>query len=61
MKGFYFVLTIYEGGRAGYTEKKYRTAHGAERRAAIQRNKAGVKTARVCYETGNSVDIKKFI
>lgn len=61
MNGNYFVLTIYEGGRAGYSERRYKTPRGAERRAVIQRKKAGVKTARVCYQTGMTVDIKKFI
>lgn len=61
MTGYYFVLTIYEGGRAGYTEKQYKTSHGAERRAAIQRKKAGVRSAKVCYQIGNTIDLKKFI
>lgn len=61
MNGFYFVLTIYQGGRVGYSEKQYKTERGASRRAALQRNKAGVRTAKVCYQTGETVDIKKFI
>lgn len=61
MTGNYFVLTIYEGGRVGYSEKRYKTQAGANRRAELQRKKAGVRTARVCYQTGQTVDIKKFI
>lgn len=61
MNEYFFVLTIYEGGRVGYSEKQYKTQQGANRRAALQSKKAGVKTARVCYHTGETVDIKKFI
>ena len=61
MKGYYFVLTIYEGGRVGYSVKRYKTQSGANRRAELQLKKAGVKSARVCYQTGDTVDIKKFI
>lgn len=61
MSGYYFVLTIYQGGRVGYSEKQYKTERGANRRAELQRKKAGVNTAKVCYQTGETVDIKKFI
>lgn len=62
MNGYYFVLTEYESGRVTYSAKRYRTKQGAERRAAINRLRLGVRTARVKYQAGQTaVDIKKFI
>lgn len=61
MMGYFFVLTEYESGRVGYSVRRYQTERQAERRAALQRKKSGVKTAKVCYQTGQTVDIKKFI
>ncbi len=60
-QGYYFVLTKYESGRCGYSERKYATESGARRRAVAIRKRAGVKSATVCYQTGLTVDIKKFI
>lgn len=59
--GYYFVLTKYKSGRCGYSERKYATEQGARRRAAAIRKRADVKSATVCYQTGLTVDIKKFI
>ncbi len=60
--GYFFVLTHYESGRWGYSERRFPTAEQAERCAEIKRTKAGVKTAGVRYQAGQTaVDIKKFI
>lgn len=61
MNGFYFVLIAYKSGRYGYSERQYATEVQAKRRAAVIRKRADVKSARVCYEAGQTVDIKKFI
>ncbi len=61
MNGYYIVVTEYESGRVEYSVKRYQTQQGAERRASINRLKLGVKSSRVCYQTGMTVDIKKFI
>ena len=60
--GYYFVLTEYESGRYGVSERRFATESEAERRAESRRKKAGVKSARVKYQAGqNDVDIRKFI
>ncbi len=62
MSGYYFILTEFTDGRYGYSERRYTSYEEAETRAEIKRSKAGVKTARVKYQTGeNPIDIKKFI
>ena len=57
----YFVLTKYESGRCGYSERKYDTPQGAERRASAIRKKPGVKSASVCCQTAATIDIKNYI
>lgn len=60
--GYWFVLTEYENGRCGYTERRYKTKLSAQRRAKIIRQRQGIKTAKVCYQCGvKPIDIKKFI
>lgn len=60
--GYFFVLTVYENGRVGYSERRYQTEKKAERLARLRRKRAGVKTATVRYQAGQTaVDIKKFI
>lgn len=62
MNGYFFVLTEYISGRFGYSERRFATEDEAELYAASRRKRAGVKSARVEYQTGQSdVDIKKFI
>ena len=62
MSGYYFILTEFSDGRYGYSERKYKSKEEAEASAAIKRGKAGVKSAKVKYQSGaNPVDIKKFI
>ncbi len=60
--GYYFVLTAYESGRFGYSEERFATEEAAELCAAARRKRAGVKSARVMFNIGESdVDIKNFI
>ena len=62
MNGYFFVLSEYTSGRFGYSEQRFATQSEAELCAASRRKRAGVKTARVEYQTGQcDVDIKKFI
>ena len=61
MSGYYFVITEYKNGRYGYSEKRYETSGQAERQAKIQRKKSEVKRALVCYQTGLTIDIKKYV
>ena len=61
MNGYYFVLTVYASGRCSYTDKRYITKQGAERKAARMRKKSDVSSAFVCYQTGLTVDIKRFV
>lgn len=62
MDGYFFVLTEYESGRFGYSEKRFVTEEAAEQCAVARRKRAGVKSASVRYHAGETaVDIKKFI
>lgn len=62
MSGYFFVLTVYWSGRIGISERRCQTAQEAERLAALRRKRAGVKTAGVRYQAGQTaVDIKNFI
>ncbi|MDE7440062.1 MAG: hypothetical protein K2N23_06110 [Clostridia bacterium] len=56
------MLTAYESGRFGYSEERFATEEAAELCAAARRKRAGVKSARVMFNIGESdVDIKNFI
>ncbi len=62
MNGYYFVLTEFISGRFGYSETRFATEQAAEACAEGKRQKIGVKSARVEYQSGQAdVDIKKFI
>ena len=62
MNGYFFVVTVHESGRAGYSERRFNTEEEAEQLAIARRKRAGVKTATVKYQAGETaIDIKKFI
>lgn len=57
----YVVLTEYENGRFGISDKQFSDAKQAERLARLRRRRKGVKRAGVRHITSEDVDIKNLI